>query len=105
MNDTLACPKNCHINLEILRCVKMKPLFFRRSQRVQHPRGDVGLGRLQVVHRRGGQLFAVVQGRQDAARARQAAHLRRLHVLLPVAAGRDVPVTILNQFLLKPCKY
>ena len=45
-----------------------------------------------MVHRRGGQLFAVVQGRQDAARARQAAHLRRLHVLLPVAAGHDVPV-------------
>ena len=67
-------------------------IFFRRSQRVQHPRGDVGLGRLQVVHRRGCQLFAVVQGRQDAARARQAAHLRRVHVLLPVAAGHDVPV-------------
>ena len=84
--------KNCHINI----------FFFRRSQRVQHPRGDVGLGRLQVVHRRGGQLSAVVQGRQDAARARQAAHLRRVHVLLPVAAGHDVPVIRGTYFCSEP---
>ena len=67
-------------------------IYFRRSQRIQHTRGYVGLGRLQVVHRRGSQLSGVVQGRQDAARARQETHLRRVHVLLPVAAGHDVPV-------------
>ena len=71
-------------------------LFFltisRRAARLQHSWGDQRSQLVQVADGGWRHVPQQLPRRQDAAGAGQAAHLRRLHVLLPVAGSDDVSV-------------